>query len=115
MDSRGCTLSNGRGIIEFKEHFFSYISRQRRRGYVPWTSVSACTTGNITLVEGCDIEIVCLPQNFSLNIAQEKLKFAKRTALGILFLLIVELVIFMNILLHTFQGIGDGVMYSRAL
>ena len=77
--------------------------------------MSACTSGNITLVEGCDIEIVCLPQNVSLNIQHEKLKFAKRTAPGILFPLIVELVIFMNILLHTFQDKGDGVMYPGPL
>ena len=56
-------------------------------------------TGNNTLVQGGDIEVVCLRQDFSLNIAHEE---------EVLFPVVVELVIFMNISFHTFQGKGDG-------
>ena len=67
------------------------------------------------MVEGGDIEIVCLRQSYSLNIAHEKLKFGQWTGLEVLFPVVVELEVFMNISFHTFQVKGDGDMYTRAL
>ena len=75
MDNPRSTLSSGGGISDFYEHFFSYISRKRRRGVVLLSAMSACKTSNNTLVEGGDMEIVCLRQDLFLNIANEKLKF----------------------------------------
>ena len=101
-------------MSDFYEHFFSYISRQRRRGHVLKSALSAYTTENNTLVDGGDIEIDCLRQDFSLNIAYENLKIGQWTALAVIFAMVVELAIFMNISLRTFQGKGDEVMYSSA-
>ena len=72
-------------------------------------------TGNNTLVEGGEAKVVCLRQVSSLNIAHEKVKFRQWTGLEVLFSVVVELVIFMKISFHTFQGKGDGDMYARAL
>ena len=72
-------------------------------------------TGNYTLVQGGDTKVVCLRQDSSLNIAHEKLKFSQWTGPEVLLQVVVELVIFMKISFHTFQGKGDGDMYARAL
>ena len=72
-------------MSDFYEHFFSYISRQTRRGHVLKRDKSVNTTANNTLVEGGDIEIDCLRQDFSLNIAYWKLKIGQWTAREVIF------------------------------